>query len=65
MHPGQQAAGAMDEEWAGGMMDVRGVDMQYHQQHPHYEQHYHYNPYQQVQQQDEHEVQKEQGEQRQ
>jgi hypothetical protein len=44
MQPGQQAAGAMDEEWAGGMMDVRGVDMQ----HAYYEQHYHYYSSQQM-----------------
>ena len=66
MQPAQQAAGAIEEEWAGGMMDIRGVDMQYHQQHDtYYEQHYHYLSYQQMLHQDEQEAHEEQGEQRQ
>jgi len=65
MQPGQQAAGAMDEELAGGMMDVRGVNMQYHQQRAYKEQHCDYYPYQQMLQQDEQEAKGEQGRQRQ
>jgi len=65
MQPGQQAVGAMGEEWVGGLMDVRGVDMQHQQQHAHYQQHYYHYHYQQMQQRDKREAQVEQEEQQQ